>query len=118
MELEKDSTSKHGGARAGAGRPKGTGNKITAKELLDQCQKTIGIPFAQSLMEGYRDAIHDDDRKHRVIYEKIIVDKVASTMFDVEVDDTTEIVSAKQLAFAEAIKQIINKDKDDDNASN
>lgn len=107
---------KHGGAREGAGRPKGTGNKLTAKDLLDQCQAIVGKPFAVSLMEGYRDSILDGDTKTRVTYEKIIVDKVATTMLDVEVESTDDIMDSKRTAFLEAMNQIIgiNKDNKDD----
>jgi hypothetical protein len=109
---------KHGGVREGAGRPKGTGNKITAKELLDQCQAVVGKPFAVSLMEGYRDSILDGDVKTRVTYEKIIVDKVASTMFDVEVEDNTLLTEGKQSAFLAALNSLnnINKTKDNEDA--
>ena len=115
----------HGGARANAGRPKGTGNKLTAKDLLDQCENTLGKPFALSLMEGYRDSILAGDSKTRVTYEKIIVDKVATTMLDVEVEDRGDAVDGKRSAFIEAIQalKLINSDKEinnqkDDNASN
>ena len=116
----------HGGARANAGRPKGTGNKLTAKELLEQCEQTLGKPFALSLMEGYRDSILSGDTKTRVTYEKIIVDKVATTMLDVEVEDRSGMVDGKRSAFIEAIQALklinpdkeINNQKDEDDASN
>ena len=116
MEQEK---TQHGGARAGAGRPKGTGNRITAKELLDECQRIIGKPFAVSLLEGYRDSIFANDTKLRNTYEKIILDKTASSLFDVEVEEVGDQVNAKESAFLEAVKALnnINKSKDKDNAS-
>jgi hypothetical protein len=117
MEQEKK---EHGGARAGAGRPKGTGNKLTAKDLLDQCAAIVGKPFAISLMEGYRDSIYAGDTKLRNTYEKIILDKVATTMLDVEVEDNSALADTKQTAFLEALKSLnnINKQKDEDSASN
>jgi len=120
-----EQTKQHGGARANAGRPKGTGNKLTAKDLLEQCENTLGKPFALSLMEGYRDSILAGDTKTRVTYEKIIVDKVATTMLDVEVEDRSDAVDGKRSAFIEAISalKLINSDKEinnqkDDDASN
>jgi hypothetical protein len=109
----------HGGARANAGRPKGTGNKLTAKDLLDQCAAIVGKPFAVSLMEGYRDSILDGDVKTRVTYEKIIVDKVATTMMDIEVEDNSSVVDGKRTAFLEAVNSIINinKSKDEEDAT-
>jgi hypothetical protein len=92
-----------GGARAGAGRPKGSGNKISARELLDEAQRVVGKPFVTSLMEGYRDTIINHDNRHRVVYERLILDKVASQLFDVETTDSEAAVTAKQAAFAAAI---------------
>ena len=66
---------KHGGARPGAGRPKGSGNKITAQDLIDTANQVIGKPFVVSLFEGYQDSIIAGDKKVRVMYEKLILDK-------------------------------------------
>ena len=79
----------------------------------------MGKPFAVSLMEGYRDSILDGDVKTRVTYEKIIVDKVATTMMDIEVEDNSTVVDGKRTAFLEAVNSIINinKSKEEDNAS-
>jgi hypothetical protein len=95
-----------GGARVGGGRPKGSTNKISGKQLLEEAERVIGKPFITSLMEGYRDTILEGDRKHRVVYERLLVDKVASNLFDVEVTDSEDTIVAKQRAFAEAIAQI------------
>jgi hypothetical protein len=115
MELEKESNTGHGGARPGAGRPKGTGNKLTAKDLLDECAKVVGKPFATTLMEGYRDSILNEDTKLRSTYEKIIIDKVATTMFDVEVEDTGDLIKSKLLAFEEALKNVASINNIEDN---
>ena len=106
MELEKESKeNKHGGARSGAGRPKGSTGKITAQNLLDAATKIIGKPFEVSLLEGYRDSILNDDRRNRVIYEKMLLDKVSSTLVEAEV--TTETAAeAKQQAFQEALAKL------------
>ena len=115
MELEKDSEknkSNWGGARPGAGRPRGSSNKVSGRELLDTAEQVIGKPFVVSLMEGYRDTILDGDRKHRTIYERIIIDKVASHLFDVEVTEDEDRVAAKQAAFAAAIAQVLEKRPD------
>ena len=106
MEHEKHSSSNKsnwGGAREGAGRKKGSINKISAKELLETAERVIGKPFVESLMEGYLETILDGDRRHRTVYEKMIVDKVASNLFDVEVTEDEDIVEARRAAFAAAI---------------
>ena len=109
-----------GGARPNAGRPSGTGNKITAKDILATAQAVIGKPLVVSIMEGYRDTILNEDTKGRQVYEKMLLDKSAVTMVDVEVEDTTSLVEAKRLAFREAIEAIanINNIKDDHDATN
>jgi hypothetical protein len=101
MEREKKST--RGGYRPGSGRPKGGGNKVTAQDLLDAAQRQLGRPFVESLMEGYVNSITLDDRKTRVIYEKMIIDKVVADRHQVEVEDGEDTVEAKRVAFAEAL---------------
>ena len=100
-----------GGARAGAGRPRGSTDKVTAKHILETAEQIIGKPFVESLLEGYRDTILDGDRKHRVIYEKIIIDKVATTLLDVEVTESEDLLTAKREAFAAALATIATEVK-------
>jgi hypothetical protein len=114
MELEKDSTqskSTHGGARAGAGRPRGSTDKLTARLLLETCQQVIGKPFEVSLLEGYRDAILNGDARNRATYEKMLLDKVSSTLIEAEVSDTEDSVAAKALAFQEALRKLADLDQ-------
>ncbi len=112
---EKDSSltseKRHGGARPGAGRPKGTTDKLTARLLLETCQQVIGKPFEVSLLEGYRDAIVADDRRNRAVYEKMLLDKVSSTLIEAEVTETEDGVAAKALAFQEALAKLVSLDQ-------
>lgn len=101
-----------GGARAGAGRPAGSTNKISAKELLDEAQRVTGKPFVTNLMEGYRDTILNHDLRHRVVYERMILDKVATQLLDVDVSSDQDAVAAKQAAFAAALANIVGQVKD------
>lgn len=98
-----------GGVRAGAGRPKGSGNKVTAQDLLDAVQKVAGKPFVESLAEGYAEAIVNGDKKIRVMYEKIIIDKVVADRQQVEVTESEETTVAKAAAFSEALTNLINR---------
>jgi len=118
MEHEKDSSlsttaevKTHGGARPGAGRPKGSTDKVTARFILERAEAIIGKPLMDSVLEGYRDTILDGDRKHRTIYEKMLVDKVATTLFDVEVTENEDMLTAKREAFAAALAQIATEVK-------
>jgi hypothetical protein len=105
------SEKRHGGARPGAGRPKGTTDKLTARLLLETCQQVIGKPFEVSLLEGYRDAIRADDRRNRAVYEKMLLDKVSSTLIEAEVTETEDGVAAKALAFQEALAKLVSLDQ-------
>lgn len=101
----------HGGARPGAGRPKGSHNKITAIELIDSAEKIIGKPFIESLLEGYKETIDSGDRKTRVIYEKMIMDKIIGDKTEVEITNPEDAIEARAQAFAEALAALSNKDK-------
>ena len=101
-----------GGARAGAGRPKGTTNRLTAKEILDTAENMLGKPFVVSLMEGYIDTINSGDARNRVTYEKIILDKTATTIIEAEITDSKDAIEAKQAAFAEALAKLVGVSPD------
>ena len=113
MELDKESTQskQHGGARPGAGRPRGSSDKLTAKLLLETCQQVIGKPFEVSLLEGYRDAILADDRRNRATYEKMLLDKVSSTLIEADIVETDDMVTAKAVAFQEALAKLVSLDQ-------
>ena len=95
--------SNYGGARAGAGRPKGSSNKITAQDLLDAAHKVNGKPFVINLMEGYQASIDERNNKVRVMYEKMILDKVIADRQQIEITESEDAVQAKRMAFAEAL---------------
>lgn len=103
--------SSRGGARPGAGRPKGSSDKLTARLLLETCERVIGKPFEVSLIEGYRQAIDLDDRRNRAVYEKMILDKVSTTLIEAEVTESDDAVAAKALAFQEALAKLVSLDQ-------
>ena len=106
--IENTSTEKtHGGARIGAGRPKGGTNRLTAKEILETAENMLGKPFVVSLMEGYIDTINSGDTRNRVTYEKIILDKTATTIIEAEITDSKDAIEAKQAAFTEALAKLV-----------
>ena len=98
-----------GGAREGAGRPKGSGNKITAQDLIDTANKVIGKPFVVSLFEGYQDSIVNGDKKVRVMYEKMIIDKVVADRQQVEVTESEDATAQRAEAFKEALATLAGK---------
>jgi hypothetical protein len=106
--------SNYGGARAGAGRPKGSTNKITAQDLLDAAHKVNGKPFVVNLMEGYQQSIDERNNKVRVMYEKMILDKVIADRQHIEVVESEETLQAKRQAFAEALANLTTIGKRDE----
>jgi hypothetical protein len=111
METEKETQKirgPNGGAREGAGRPRGSTNKISAKALLEEANQVLGKPFITCLLEGYRDSILNEDNRTRVVYERMLLDKVASNLLDVEVTDSEDTLAQRQAVFAEAVRQITN----------
>jgi hypothetical protein len=101
-----------GGARPGAGRPKGGTNRLTAKEILETAENMLGKPFVVSLMQGYIDTINTGDTRNRVTYEKIILDKTATTIIEAEIIDSTDAIAQKQAAFAEALAKLVGIGQD------
>lgn len=92
-----------GGARPGAGRPKGSTNLITAKTLIEAIESESGKPFEVMLAEGYVDTIANGDNKMRLEYERMILGKVVSDHTVIENVESEDAVQAKAAAFAEAL---------------
>jgi hypothetical protein len=103
-----------GGARAGAGRKPGRTDRLTARALLAECERVVGRPFAETLVEGYHETILNGDWRNRVVYEKMILDKVSTTMIEAEVTDPNDTVEQRREAFRAALAafaQNPNQDK-------
>ena len=92
-----------GGARPGAGRPKGSTALITARTLVEAIEQESGKPFEVMLAEGYVDAVHNGDHKTRLEYERMILGKVVSDRTAVEVTESEDVAMAKAEAFAQAL---------------
>ena len=92
-----------GGARPGAGRPKGSTALITARTLVEAIEQESGKPFEVMLAEGYVDAVHNNDSKTRLEYERMILGKVVSDRTAVEVTESEDVAAAKAEAFAQAL---------------
>lgn len=102
----KQKISSRGGARAGAGRPKGAVTRLTAREILDTAEHMLGKPLIESILEGYIGSIQSGDTKERIAYEKFLLDKTASTAIEAEVTNHTGSIEAKQAAFSKALAQL------------
>lgn len=95
-----------GGARPGAGRPKGSINKITGMSLIEAIQQASGRPFDELIAEGYQDAIINGDNKLRLEYERMILGKVVSDRTTVETIESEDVTNQKAEAFAEALRSL------------
>jgi hypothetical protein len=97
--------SSRGGARKGAGRPKGSVDRVTIAGLLNEIELQSGRSYQSMLAQDFIDS-RNGDRNLAAKYHNLILNKVMATMAAVEVTNPASEVEAKQAAFAEAIRQI------------
>ena len=90
----------------GAGRPRGSTNKLTIETVLISIENQCGRPFSDLLAEGYYRAITSDNDRLRFEYERMFMAKVVADKIDIDIADTTDVIAAKQAAFAEAIAHL------------
>jgi len=91
MELETNSNKqtnldekpKWGGARPGAGRPKGLLTRISAGEILEEIEKVVGLPFATQLALCYQQALYGDDDRLKLEYNRLLLSKVVADRIDI-----------------------------------
>jgi hypothetical protein len=108
---EEDNKNGWGGARAGAGRKKGSTSLLTAATLLKTIKDTTGKAFEEHLAEGYQATILNDKPKERLDYERMILGKVVSDKVGVEIEGDAITVEDRMLAFAEALKTVQHRDE-------
>lgn len=107
QKKSKAKVSSRGGARAGAGRPKGSRERVTVQSLLETLdQKTGGQSYEDLLIEDFLQARQGNDNQLILKYHTLIANKLISTLATVEVTDSQDAITAKQAAFAQAIAQI------------
>ena len=105
MELKESKKSNRGGARANAGRPKGTTDRVTIAGLLGAIEDTNGQSYLEILAEDFAQArTHDKNLTQK--YHHLILNKVAATLTNVEVTDSEDHIAAKALAFQEALAKL------------
>lgn len=100
----KQKTSSRGGARPGAGRPKGSTNKITMDGLLQSLNKNLGRDYAEQIAENYAHALNRGDYAGVRDYDKVLLGKIIADRQHVETVDSTEAAQEKAAVFAEALK--------------
>ena len=98
--------SSRGGVRAGAGRPKGSTNKIKIEELMATIEHIAGKPYGELLAENYVGAIQRLDWNGVRDYDKAFMNKMIAEKVEVDVSHSEDQIALKQAAFAQAIAQI------------
>jgi hypothetical protein len=106
QKKSKAKVSSRGGARKGAGRPKGTRNKVTVQDLLQAIETESGTGYEQLLVRDFLTARQGNDNHLVHKYHNLISGKILSTLATVEVTDSEDVLAQKQAAFAQAIAQI------------
>jgi len=107
--MEKTNTVKkkapsRGGARKGAGRPKGSTQQITIEGLLESVKlKSNGNDYQSILVEDFLDARNRNDTHLVMKYHNLILNKVMNSLAKVEVTDSKDQIEMKQQAFAQAL---------------
>lgn len=111
--MEKNKTNGHGGARPGAGRKPGSGNKIRLEDLLGEIEHQAGMTYAERLALNYVGAINRSDWSKVENYDRAFLNKVVADKVEVENVESEDVVQAKAQAFAEALASLatVNKSK-------
>lgn len=80
-----------GGRQPGAGRPKGSTNKVTITALVKAIESKCGDSFENLVAEGYQQSIKDNDTGLRFSYERMLMNKI--------------VIDADQAAMIDSINQ-------------
>ncbi len=104
--------SNRGGARAGAGRPAGSKNKIstaTTETVLDLLYDKTGRVYEDLLLEDFlRARSTNDSLAHK--YHSLLANKLMPDLNRIELTQDEDQLIAKQQAFAAALAAIAGKD--------
>ena len=105
-----------GGFRPGAGRPKGSSNKIRIEDLIDSIENRSGMSFPEQVAANYVNAIVREDWARVENYDKALLNKIVADKSEVTIEEVGDVVEAKKLAFIDAIAalKINNKEEPKD----
>lgn len=106
MQTVKKSTSNHGGARPGAGRPVGSGNKVRLEDLMQDLELETNMPYTKRLAINYQHAIDRDDWTRVENYDRAFLNKLVADRSHVEVTDSADAVATRAAAFAAALTAV------------
>jgi hypothetical protein len=98
--------SNHGGARPGAGRKPGSGNKVRLEGLMMDVELAANMPYTKRLAINYVHAINREDWARVENYDRAFLNKLVSDKTEVEVVESADAVAAKHVAFQEALAKL------------
>ena len=108
-DLSTDKKSNRGGARPGAGRPKGSRDRVTVQGLLETLHiKTGGQTYEELLLDDFLAARLADDRMLTLKYHNLIMNKLVSDKVSIDVNESEDIIAARRLAFDQAVQSLTN----------
>ena len=119
-DLNQKETKGRGGVRPGAGRPKGSKDRVTVSGILEALeQQTNGRTYEQILIEDFIQARLDGDQHLVHKYHNLLSNKFVANLNEITVEDPADTLGTKQTAFLQAMNSLINinNSKDKDNAS-
>ena len=102
-KIKKSNPTGHGGARPGAGRPRGSGNRVNLEDLMMDLELEANMPFTQRLAINYSAAISREDWARVENYDRAFLNKLVGDRQQIEVTDSADAVEAKRAAFADAL---------------
>ena len=102
---------KNGGARPGAGRPKGSTNKITMDSIIQNLDRQLGRSYAEQIAVNYSNAVNREDWSGVRDYDRVLLGKVVADKLEVENKEGEDAVQQRAEAFAEALTALtlVNK---------
>ena len=92
-----------GGARPGAGRPKGSSNKITMDGLLTSLGQHLGRDYAEQIAVNYVAAVQREDWSGVRDYDRVLLGKVVADKTEVATVDSQDQIAARTQAFQAAL---------------
>ena len=98
--------SSHGGARPGAGRPKGSGNKVRLEDLMLDVELAANMPYTKRVAINYVSAINREDWARVENYDRAFLNKLVADKSEVEVTDTADTVANRAQAFQDALAKL------------
>jgi hypothetical protein len=105
-----------GGPRPGSGRPKGAKDRVSVSGILESLNnKTNGQSYEDILIEDFINARQDGDSNLVLKYHTLLANKFVANLNDIVIEDASESVKVKEMAFQQAISAImsINKGKEE-----